>query len=70
MNATRWLDAATRRRGAGWRGRDPGQAAIEYLLVVALIGVALLGGERSAVSRVVASLGEHYQRFSWSVAQP
>jgi len=53
-----------------FRRKSAGQAAVEYLVVVALIAVAFLGGERSGLSRVTSALGEHYQRFTWSVSQP
>jgi Flp pilus assembly pilin Flp len=52
------------------RTRHTGQAAVEYLVVVSLLAVALLGGERGVAGRIASAIGEQYQRFSWSVAQP
>jgi hypothetical protein len=50
--------------------RSTGQAAVDYLLVVALVAVALSVGDNGPVAQLARALGEHYQRFSWAMAQP
>jgi hypothetical protein len=47
-----------------------GQAATDYLLVLALVGLALSIGENSPVAQLVQALATHYQRFAWAIAQP
>jgi hypothetical protein len=50
--------------------RSAGQAATDYLLVVALVAVALSIGQGGPVAQLARALGEHYQRFTWAIAQP
>jgi Flp pilus assembly pilin Flp len=52
------------------RTHSSGQAAVEYLVVASLLAAALLGGERGVAGRIAVAISEHYQRFSWAVAQP
>jgi hypothetical protein len=47
-----------------------GQAAVDYLLVVALVAIALGTGARSPVRQLVAAIAEHYGRFTWSISLP
>jgi hypothetical protein len=47
-----------------------GQAATDYLLVLALVGLALSIGENSPVTQLVQALATYYQRFTWAIAQP
>jgi len=51
---------------------DPvrGHAAIDYLLVVALVALALSLGHDSAIQPLVAAIAEHYRRFTWAVSLP
>jgi hypothetical protein len=50
--------------------RCAGQAATDYLMVVALVAVVFSVGEDGPISQVVRAFGDYYQRFSWSMAQP
>lgn len=47
-----------------------GQSAVDYLLVVALVAIALTAGVNGPMDRLAAAIGAHYQRFTWSMAQP
>ncbi len=47
-----------------------GQAALDYVLVVALVGLAMSIGADSPVQQLVAAIGEHYRRFTWSISLP
>jgi hypothetical protein len=47
-----------------------GQAAIDYLLVLALVSLALSLGADSPVQRLVEAIAEHYRRFTWSISLP
>jgi hypothetical protein len=50
------------------RGR--GQAAVDYLLVLALVALAFGLGADGPIQDVVAAIAEHYRRFTWSIALP
>lgn len=50
--------------------RARGQAATDYLLVLALVAVALSVGADSPVLRLVAAIADRYARFTWSVSLP
>jgi hypothetical protein len=52
------------------RRRSAGQAATDYLLVVALVAVALSVGQDGPVAQLARAFNDHYQRFSWAMAQP
>ena len=47
-----------------------GQAAVDYLLVLALVGLALSLGAESPVQQLVAAIDEHYRRFTWAISLP
>jgi hypothetical protein len=47
-----------------------GQAAVDYVLVLALVGVALSVGADSPVQQLVAAIAEHYRRFTWAISLP
>ena len=47
-----------------------GQAAVDYLLVLALVALALSLGADSPVQRLVEAIAEHYRRFTWSISLP
>jgi hypothetical protein len=49
---------------------DDGQAAVDYLLVLALVALALSIGADSSVQRVVEAVAEHYRRFTWAISLP
>jgi len=47
-----------------------GQAATDYLLVLALVALALSLGAEGPVRQLVAAVAEHYRRFTWAISQP
>lgn len=47
-----------------------GQAAVDYLLMLALVALALSLGADSPVQRLVEAIAEHYRRFTWSISLP
>lgn len=55
------------------RPRKPfpiGQVAIEYLIVVALLALALVAGPDSALEGLFRALSDKYQSFSNAISQP
>ena len=52
------------------RCRARGQAATDYLLVLALVAVALAVGADAPVQRLVEAIAERYARFTWSISLP
>ncbi len=52
------------------RARLGGQAAVDYLLVLALVALALSLGADSPVHRLVEAIADHYRRFTWSISLP
>ncbi|MFT3804533.1 MAG: hypothetical protein QM766_25380 [Burkholderiaceae bacterium] len=51
-------------------GRSAGQASVEYLIAVALLSIVLMVGEDSPLDRLMAAIGEQYQRFSYAISRP
>ncbi len=47
-----------------------GQAATDYLLVLALVAVALGVGADAPVLQLVEAIAERYARFTWSISLP
>jgi len=47
-----------------------GQAAVDYLLVLALVALALSIGADSPIQRLVEAIAEHYRRFTWAISLP
>jgi len=47
-----------------------GQAATDYLLVLALVALAMSLGAQEPVNELVAAVAEHYRRFTWAISQP
>jgi hypothetical protein len=47
-----------------------GQAAVDYVLLLALVGLALGLGAESPVQQLVAAIDEHYRRFTWAISLP
>lgn len=47
-----------------------GQATLDYVLVLALVGVALSVGADSPVQQLVGAIAEHYRRFTWAISLP
>jgi len=52
------------------RSSSTGQAATDYLLVLALIALAMSLGAQGPVNELVAAVAEHYRRFTWAISQP
>lgn len=49
---------------------DDGQAAVDYLLVLALVALALSIGADAPVQRLIEAMTEHYRRFTWAMSLP
>jgi len=47
-----------------------GQAATDYLLVLALVALAMSLGAQGPVNELVSAVAEHYRRFTWAISQP
>lgn len=47
-----------------------GQAAVEYLIVLALFVLVLVAMPDSPVEQLFAALGERYQRFTHAMSMP
>jgi len=52
------------------RSSSIGQAATDYLLVLALVALAMSLGAQGPVNELVAAVAEHYRRFTWAISQP
>lgn len=50
--------------------RAGGQAAFEFLLVTAVLVLALGLGQQGAIGRVVSALSEYYARFTHTLGLP
>jgi hypothetical protein len=42
----------------------------DYLLLLALVAVALSIGADGPIQQLATALAEHYSRFTWSIALP
>jgi hypothetical protein len=51
---------------SSWKG----QAATDYLLVLAFVALAMSLGAQGPVNDLVAAVAEHYRRFTWAISQP
>ena len=58
------------RHRAALRSSSTGQAATDYLLVLALVAIAMSLGAQGPVNELVAAVAEHYRRFTWAISQP
>jgi len=47
-----------------------GHAAVDYLLVVALVAIAFALGRDGAIEPLLGAIAEHYRRFTWALALP
>ncbi len=52
------------------RSSSMGQAATDYLLVLALVALAMSLGAQGPVNELVSAVAEHYRRFTWAISQP
>lgn len=52
------------------RSVTQGQAAVEMLVLIALVALALSIGVDGPVHRLVDALAERYARFTWSISLP
>jgi hypothetical protein len=52
------------------RARCGGQAATDYLLLVALVSLALGLGADAPVHGVLQALAERFGRFTWAISLP
>ena len=58
------------RHSLAMRSSRMGQAATDYLLVLALVALAMSLGAQGPVNDLVAAVAEHYRRFTWAISQP
>ena len=47
-----------------------GQSAVEYLVVVSLLALALAVGPDSALESLFRAIGERYQTFTYAMSRP
>lgn len=47
-----------------------GQSAVEYLVVVSLLALALVVGPESALERVFRAFADQYTKFSYAMSRP
>ena len=52
------------------RMRTAGQSAVEYLVVVALLALALAVGPDSALELLFRSFDQRYQMFTYAMSRP
>ena len=58
------------RQSVALRSSSMGQAATDYLLVLALVALAMSLGAQGPVNDLVAAVAERYRRFTWAISQP
>lgn len=47
-----------------------GQSITEYLIVLALVALALTTGPKSALEQLFEAIGDRYQRFTYEASRP
>ncbi|CAG9248024.1 hypothetical protein [Paraburkholderia unamae] len=52
------------------RAREAGQAYVEYVLIVLLIVVALIGGDHSVMAQLLAAFKSFYSAYSYALSMP
>lgn len=52
------------------RVRQAGQSAVEYLVVVSLLALALTVGPDSALEAFFRAVAERYQMFTYAMSRP
>ncbi|WP_395064394.1 hypothetical protein [Paraburkholderia silvatlantica] len=57
-------------RGRAPRSREAGQAYVEYVLIVLLIVVALIGGDHSVMAQLLAAFKSFYSAYSYALSMP
>ena len=50
--------------------RTRGQSAIEYLVVVALLSLAITVGPLSPLESLFRGVAERYEKFTYSISRP
>lgn len=50
--------------------RCRGQSITEYLIVLALVSMALVIGPRSPLEQLFEAIGDRYQRFTHEISRP
>ena len=50
--------------------RDGGQSAIEYLVAVSLLSLALVAGSNSPLQTLFDSLRSHWASFTYAISRP
>ena len=66
----RWMDFQAK-RGHGLRGKAvQGQAMTEFLIIAALVTLAMALGSPSPLEQVISALQRFYIRFSTAMSMP
>ncbi len=50
--------------------RQRGQSAVEYLIVVSLLAIALVLGPDSVLEALFRAVGDRYQLFTYAMSRP
>jgi hypothetical protein len=61
--------AGRRRAGLAARRAD-GQGSVEYLIVLALVGIGLTAGAQSPLARLLGAMADHHVRLTDAVSRP
>lgn len=61
---------AGRPRGGPAAPRAGGQGSVEYLIVLALVGVGLTAGAHSPLGRLLGAIADHHVRLTDAVSRP
>jgi Flp pilus assembly pilin Flp len=67
---SRTSKAGKRSRGRAPHTRESGQAYVEYVLIVLLIVVALIGGDHSVMAQLLAAFKSFYAAYSYALSMP
>lgn len=52
------------------RSKSTGQSAVEYLVVLSLLGFALVSGPDSALERLFRAFFDQYASFGYAMSRP
>jgi len=52
------------------RARARGQSSVEYLVVLALLSLALVVGPDSPLEQVFRAFAQRYQQFTYAISRP
>ncbi len=52
------------------RSSQAGHAALETLLVLALLAIVFIPGADSPIRQLINAIASHHQRFTWAISLP